>query len=94
MKNWYQILTHMNNWYQIITDVKNWYLIITDVSNKTVKNWNRRMQMQLIWGGGYFYQCEEYACMLYEIGRFVYCLQSMRNWYEICDVLVPIFHML
>ena len=88
MKNWYQIFTNVNNWYQIITDVKNWYLIAIDVSNKTVKNWNRMQN------AADFYQCEENACMLYEIGLCTFCLLSMRNWYEICDVLVPIFHML
>ena len=34
----------------------------------SVNNWNR-MQNAADWGGGggVFYQCEEYACMLYEI---------------------------
>ena len=65
IKNWYQILTHVKNWYQIITDVKKWHLIVTDVSDNTVKNWNR-MQHAADWGEVY-YQCKEYACMLYEI---------------------------
>ena len=65
-KSWYQILNHVENWYQIITDRKNWGLIVTDVSDKTVNNWNR-MQNAADWGRGVFYQCEEYACMLYEI---------------------------
>ena len=64
LKNWCQMITHVKNWYQSITDVKNWYLIVTDVSHKTLKNWNR---MQNAADSGVFYQCEEYACMLYEI---------------------------
>ena len=49
-----------------LTDFKNWYmyLIVTDVSDKTVKIWKR---MQNAADLGVFYQCEEYACMLYEI---------------------------
>ena len=65
VKNWYQILTRVKNWYQIVTDGKNWYLIVTDISDKTVKKWNR-MQNAADLGGGVFYQCEKYACMLYE----------------------------
>ena len=42
---------------------------------------------------GLFYQCEAYACMLYEIVLRAYILRirSVRYWYEICDVYVPIF---
>ena len=91
VKNWCQMITHVKNWYQSITDVKNWYLIVTDVSHKTLKNWNR---MQNAADSGVFYQCEEYACMLYEIWLRAYFSQSVRYWYEICDALVPIFHVL
>ena len=52
------------NWCQIITDRKNLYLIVEDVRDKTVKNWNR---IQNAVDSGVFYQCEEYACRLYEI---------------------------
>ena len=54
-KHWYQIRTHVKIWYQIITHMKNWYmyLLVTGASDKTMKNWNQ-IQMQLIWGGGYF----------------------------------------
>ena len=65
MKNRYQILTHMNNWYQIITDLKNWYLIVTDVSNDTEELESYAKCSRF--GGYFFYQCEEYTCMLYEI---------------------------
>ena len=40
--------------------------------------------------GGIF-QCEESACMLYEIWLRAYCSQSVRYCYEVCDILVPIF---
>ena len=44
---------------------------------------------------GVFYLCEEYACMLYEILLRAYFSQIVpRYWYEICDVLVPIFDIL
>ena len=43
--------------------------------------------------GGIF-QCEEYACMLYEIWLRAYCSQSVRYCYEVCDILVPILHVL
>ena len=65
--------------------MKNWYLIVTDASDKTVKNWNR---MQNAADLGVLYQCEEYACMLYR----AYFSQTVRYWYEIYDVLVPMFH--
>ena len=57
--------------------MKNCHLIVKYVSDKIVKNWNR-MQNAADWGW-VFYECEEYACMLYE---------SVRYWYGICDVLV------
>ena len=41
-----------------------------------------------------FYQCEECACMLYEIWLRAYFSRSVRYWYEICDILVPILHVL
>ena len=42
-------------------------------------------------GGRVFYQCEEYACMLHIILLHAYFSQNVKNWYEINDVLVPIF---
>ena len=45
-------------------------------------------------GGGVFYQCEEYACMLHIILLRVHFSQNVKYWYEIRDVLVPIFHAL
>ena len=59
-------------------------LDLTDVSDKTVKNWNR---MQNAADKGVFYQCEEYACILYR----AYFSLSVRYWSEICDVLVLFF---
>ena len=56
-----------------------------------VKNWNR---MQNAADLGVFYQCEEYACMLHIISLRVHFLQSVKYWYEMRDVLVPIFHAL
>ena len=47
-------------------------------------------EMQQIWGA--FYQCEEWACLLCEVWLRMYFSQSVCYWYEICDVLVPIFH--
>ena len=94
MKNVYQILIHVKNWYQIITDGKNWYLIVTDVSDKTGKNWNRRQNVADLGGGGAFYRCEEYACMPLKIRLRASFSQNFRYWYEICDILVPIFHVL
>ena len=90
MKNLYQIitcekfvskLTRVKNWYQILTHVKNntklsqMYLIVTDVSDKTVKNLNR---VETAADLGVFYQCEEYACMLYESLHRAYFSQSVR----------------
>ena len=63
-------------------------LVVTDVSDKTVKNWNRMQNAADL--EGVFYQSDAYAYMLYR----AYFSQSVRYWYEICDVLVPIFHML
>ena len=38
-------------------------------------------EMQQIWG--VFYQCEEWACLLYEIWLRMYFSQSVCYWYEI-----------
>ena len=38
-----------------------------------------------------FYQCEEYACMLHIISLRAHFSHNVRYWYEICDVLEPIF---
>ena len=40
---------------------------------------------------GVFYQCEEYARMLRIILLRAHFSQNVRYWYEIRDVLVPIF---
>ena len=40
------------------------------------------------------YQCEEYACMLHIILIRGHISQSVKYWYEICDILVPMFHAL
>ena len=47
--------------------------------------------MQQIGGGGVFYRCEDCACMLHIISLRAQISQNARYWYEICDVLVPIF---
>ena len=49
-------------------------------------------KMQQIWG--VFYRCEDCACMLHIISLRAQVLQNLKYWYEICDVLVPIFHAL
>ena len=41
-----------------------------------------------------FYQCEEYACMLYETSHRAYFSQSVRCLYKIGDDLVPIIYVL
>ena len=74
---------------QFITHMKNWYLIVTDVSDKTVKNLNR---MQNAADFGVFYQCEQYACMLYKILLRAYFSQSVRYWYELCEIMVQIVY--
>ena len=58
------------------------------------KLWIIRIEckLQQIWG--VIYQCEEYACMLYEIWILAYFSPSVKYWYEIGKVLVPIFHVL
>ena len=45
-------------------------------------------------GGGVFYQCEEYACMLNIISLRAHFSQNVKYWYEIRDVLVPFLHAL
>ena len=54
----YQILTRLTNRYQNLTSVKNWYQIKMVSKLIHVKNWYLQ--------GLVFYQCDEYACMLYE----------------------------
>ena len=59
-----------------------------------VKNWNQ-MQNAAVWGGGgVFYHCEEYACMLHIILLRAHFSQNVKYWYEKRDVRVPIFHAL
>ena len=43
---------------------------------------------------GVFYQCEEYAFMLHIILQCAHFSQNVKYWYEIRDVLAPIFHAL
>ena len=43
---------------------------------------------------GVFYQCEEYAFMLHIILLRAHFSQNVKYWYEIRDVLLPIFHAL
>ena len=47
---------------------------------------------QIWWGGGVFYQSEEYTCMLHIYLLRAHFLSIVKYWYEIRDVLVPIFH--
>ena len=54
-----------------------------------VKNWNR---MQNAADVGVFYKCGEYACMLHIILLHAHFSQNVNYWYEIRDVLVPMFH--
>ena len=49
-------------------------------------------KMQQIWE--VFYRCEEFACMLHTISLRAQISQNVKYWYEICNVLVPIFHAL
>ena len=69
--------------------MKNWYLIVTHFNDKIVKNWNQNAAD--LWA---FYQCEEYACMLYETCFRAHFSQIVRYWYEIRDGLVPILQVL
>ena len=43
---------------------------------------------------GVFYQCEENTRMLHIILLRTHFSQNVKYWYDIRDVLVPIFHML
>ena len=43
---------------------------------------------------GGIYRCEDCACMLHIILLRAQNLQNVKYWYEICDVLVPIFYVL
>ena len=45
-------------------------------------------------GVGVFYQCEKSACLLSIISLRAHFSQNVKYWYEIRDVLVPIFHAL
>ena len=56
-----------------------------------VKNWNR---MQNAPDLGVFYKCEKYSLMLHIISLGALFSQNVKYWYEICDVLVSIFHVL
>ena len=101
VKNLYIILTHVNNLYQYIKHMKNWYLIISYVIDNTVKNGNQMQNAAYFFfffflggGGGAFYQCEEYAYMLYKIWLLACFSQSVRYWYEICNIFLPIFHVM
>ena len=62
----------------------------------TILTYMRRIEieckMQQIWG--VFYRCEDCACMLHIISLRAQISQNVKYWYEICDVLVPIFHAL
>ena len=44
--------------------------------------------------GEVFYRCEDCACMLHIISLRAQISQNVKYWYEICDVLVPIFQAL
>ena len=41
---------------------------------------------------GLLYQCEEYACLLHIILLRAHFSQNVKYWYEIRDILVPVFH--
>ena len=49
---------------------------------------------QFMGGGGVFYQCEEYAFIRHIHLLRAHFSQNMKYWYEVRDVLVPIFHAL
>ena len=49
-------------------------------------------KMQQIWD--VFYRCEDCACMQLIISLRAKISQNGKYCYEICDVLVPIFHAL
>ena len=56
-----------------------------------VKNWN---QMQNAADSGCIYRCEYCACMRHIISLRAQISQNVKYWYEICDLLVPLFHAL
>ena len=60
---------------------------------KTVKNWNR-MRKAVDLGWAYYINVgNTYVCYM----KFVFVRifsQSVEYWYEICEVLVPKFHVL
>ena len=41
---------------------------------------------------GVFYRCEDCAFLLHIISLRAQISQNVKYWYEICNVLVPIFH--
>ena len=89
--------THWHQFTRFITDVKNWYLIVTDVSDKTMKNWDRMLNAaDFFRGGGGILSM--WGIRIYALWNWLraYFSQSVRYWYETCDVLVhvPIFHVL
>ena len=85
VKNCYQILTRVIKVYQIITYMKNWYLIVIYVSKNFV------CKMQQTRGGVHFINMRNtHTC--YMKFDFVRILQSVRYWYEMYDVLVPILN--
>ena len=56
------------------------------------KLWRIECKMQQIWG--YFINVRNAHVCYMHIWKFAYFSQSVRYWYEICDVVVPIFHVL
>ena len=53
-----------------------------------MKNLNRMQNAEDL---GVFYRCEDCACILHIISLRAKISQNVKYWYEICDVLVPIF---
>ena len=47
-----------------------------------VKNWNRMQNAADLGGGGVFYQCEEYACMLHIISLRAHFSQKIVSEYD------------
>ena len=54
-----------------------------------MKNWNRLQNAADL---GFFYRCEDCACMLHIFSLRAQISQNVKYWYEICDILVPILH--
>ena len=100
VNNWFQNShvwragTKPSHMWKIGTKLSQMRRTVTWSSQMSVTNWlwiiGIECKMPQILG--VFYQCEEYSCMLhvYEIWPRAYFSQSVRYWYEICDVLVPI----